>query len=252
MHNPAPAGTSTVTAALEPPPPLPPPQDGSSKPPPTPRLSHNGKTDLPDCPLYVSTRRCPKDHRNCPLNHPVLPKLKKKNKYHGPATREVPNRVCNCILYGKCVPMATSVNFCIQCRLPISRCKRRNLTSIPWQHSSSSSSSSDSFTRLQQSRFKNLPVINHLLLTHCRRTRYTHKDRSNSIICHHLSNINCRPKLPISRYNNSSIKQSLKQGQDLTGFGDTSFDTCPDTSRSRTCILADFASCPVTVTCGSS
>ena len=111
MHNPAPAGTSTVTAALEPPPPLPPPQDGSSKPPPTPRLSHNGKTDLPDCPLYVSTRRCPKDHRNCPLNHPVLPKLKKKNKYHGPATREVPNRVCNCILYGKVCPYGDKCKF---------------------------------------------------------------------------------------------------------------------------------------------
>ena len=104
MHNPAPAGTSTVAAAVVSQTQAPPPPP-STTPSPTPRLSHNGKTDQPDCPLYVSTRRCLKGHRGCPLNHPILPKLKKKKqKFTGDPSRQVPNRVCNYILYGKVCP----------------------------------------------------------------------------------------------------------------------------------------------------
>jgi hypothetical protein len=39
--------------------------------------------------------------------------------------------------------------------------------------------------------------------------------------------------------------KAVVHGKELTGFGDSTFDSCPDTSRSKTGILGEFANCPV-------
>jgi len=67
--------TATAAAAYQrqprPPPPPPPPQ-------PTQRQSYNGKQSQPDCPDFVQFRKCKLGSNACPYNHPVLPKLTKK------------------------------------------------------------------------------------------------------------------------------------------------------------------------------
>ena len=116
--------------------------------PPSARKSHNGKTHMPDCQTYIRERRCADGHANCPYNHPVLPRLSKsdweallkkyprkkkqrapanpnnnnrnnnrnannnnRQQWLGSATRKVPNRVCNYILFGKPCPYGARCTF---------------------------------------------------------------------------------------------------------------------------------------------
>ena len=39
--------------------------------------------------------------------------------------------------------------------------------------------------------------------------------------------------------------RNVRKGRELEGFADASFDTCPETSRSRSGIFVDFAGCPI-------
>ena len=119
-------GSATVAAVNTTSPP------GAPPPSPTARKSLNGNGHKPDCQQWLTMRRCALGHKNCPFNHPELPRLPKdqwdalQKKYPKPKRqpkqrrnqhfvgapgRKIANRVCNYILHGKPCPYGDKCKF---------------------------------------------------------------------------------------------------------------------------------------------